>query len=142
MADQNSEFPTTIGEDAIFKGELKFEKGVNLLGRFEGQIHSKGKLMVAQGATLTGEVDAGDIQVNGAIKGNLHASGKVQLSATAKLEGDLATSRLEVADGAVFVGRCVVGPNGAGQQEAQRPNQVPKPELQKDKNVPQHAGKK
>ena len=42
----------------------------------------------------------------------MRSTGKVCLTSSAKLEGDLYTSRLEVADGAVFVGRCVVGSNG------------------------------
>ena len=112
MADTNAdgEFPTTIGADARFKGELEFDKGVRLLGKFEGSISSKGRLHVASGAKLNAEVKAGDIQVEGEVRGNLHASGKVHLKSTAKLEGDLRTARLEVAEGAVFVGKCVVGP--------------------------------
>lgn len=113
MADQNNEFPTTIGADAVFKGQLQFEKGVRLLGKFEGEITSEGQLIIADGASLTGEVKAASIQVDGQVKGNLTASGKVRLSASARLEGDLHTNRLEVAEGAILVGRCVVGVNGA-----------------------------
>jgi len=104
-----NEYPTTIGQDALFKGELKFDQSVRLLGRFEGAIETKGNLLVAEGASLEGEVKAGDITVDGNIKGNLNATGKVRLSASANLEGDLNVARLEVADGAVFIGRCVVG---------------------------------
>jgi len=57
-------------------------------------------------------VKAGSVRVDGQIKGNLNAKTKVQLSASARLEGDVQTQRLEVAEGAVLVGRCVVGVNG------------------------------
>ena len=112
MADSTNEFPTTLGADAVFKGQLQFEKGVKLLGKFEGEISSEGQLLVAEGATLTGDVKAGSVRVDGQIKGNLNAKTKVQLSASARLEGDVQTQRLEVAEGAVLVGRCVVGVNG------------------------------
>ena len=112
MADSTNEFPTTLGADAVFKGQLQFEKGVKLLGKFEGEISSEGQLLVAEGATLTGDVKAGSVRVDGQIKGNLNAATKVQLSASARLEGDVQTQRLEVAEGAVLVGRCVVGVNG------------------------------
>lgn len=112
MADSANEFPTTLGADAVFKGQLQFEKGVKLLGKFEGEITSEGQLLVAEGATLTGDVKAGSVRVDGQIKGNLNAKTKVQLSASARLEGDVQTQRLEVAEGAVLVGRCVVGVNG------------------------------
>jgi len=112
MTDSTNEFPTTLGADAVFKGQLQFEKGVKLLGKFEGEISSEGQLLVAEGATLTGDVKAGSVRVDGQIKGNLNAKTKVQLSASARLEGDVQTQRLEVAEGAVLVGRCVVGVNG------------------------------
>lgn len=111
MADSTNEFPTTLGADAVFKGQLQFEKGVKILGKFEGEISSDGQLLVAEGATLTGDVKAGTIRVDGQVKGNLSASTKVQLSASARVEGDLQTQRLEVAEGAVLVGRCAIGVN-------------------------------
>ncbi len=113
MSDANAEYPTIIGADASFKGELTFDKGVRLLGKFDGQIETKGNLLVAEGARLSGEVKACNAQIDGEMVGNLNANGKVLLSATASLEGDLETARLEVADGATFVGRVIVGAKGA-----------------------------
>ena len=112
MATDNEDYSTTIGPDAVFKGELQFEKGVRLLGRMEGAILSGGHLMIGEGAKLLGDAKAGTIRVEGEVKGNLNASNKVHLSASAKLEGDLQTARLEVAEGAVLVGRCTIGVNG------------------------------
>ncbi len=144
MNDRNigSDYPTTIGADASFKGELKFDQSVRLLGHFEGAIETKGNLLVAEGASLQGEVKAGDINVDGNIKGNLNATGKVCLSASANLEGDLNVARLEVADGAVFVGRCVVGTNANRPTTAPAPPGSVKPSIpegQKDKGIPQPA---
>ena len=107
MAETNQEFATTLGPDTVFKGQLQFEKGVRLLGKFDGEISSEGQLLIAEGASLTGDVKAGAIRIDGQVKGNLNAATKVQLSASARLEGDLQTARLEVAEGAVLIGRCV-----------------------------------
>jgi len=112
MSESKGEYGTVIGPDARIKGELEFEKGARLLGSLEGQVTTKGDFAVAEGARLSGEVHAGSIRLDGEVQGNLHAEDKVQLSASARLEGDLHTARLEVADGAVFVGSCVVGRNG------------------------------
>jgi cytoskeletal protein CcmA (bactofilin family) len=125
-AEGNGEFPTIIGADAKFKGELDFEKGVRVFGQFEGQIRTKGQLHVAQGSRVAADVSAGNIDVDGDVKGNLTAAGKVHLKASAKLEGDIRTSRLEVADGATFIGNCVVGPQegakpGAARSATQEP---------------------
>ena len=114
MADSSTEFPTVIGPDAVFKGQLQFEKGVRLLGKFEGEVTSDGEMVIAEGATLTGDVKAGTIRIDGKVKGNLKANAKVELTANARLEGDLQAARLEVAEGAVLIGRCVVGVDSQG----------------------------
>lgn len=126
MAESNGDYATVIGADASLQGTLKFDKGLRLLGKFDGQIESAGSLLVAEGATLSGEVRTGSIRIDGSMNGNLDASDKVHLSSTARLEGDLRTARLEVADGAVFAGHVAVGPqaskaksNGAAQPGAQ-----------------------
>lgn len=143
MSDQNNEFPTILGADAVFKGELRFEKGMKLLGKFEGQINSEGQLVVADGAALTGDAKAGTVRIEGQVKGNISAGTKVQLSASARLEGDLQTQRLEVAEGAVLIGRCVVGVNGqakGGEKIVTRPlESVPQPQKPRTDNVPNQA---
>ena len=126
MADPRNDFPTTLGADAVFTGKLQFEKGVRLLGRFDGEIISEGRLLIAEGAMLTGDVKAGTIQVEGEVKGNMAAKTKIHLAASAKLEGDVQAAKLEVAEGAVLVGRCVIGVNGQSKTaEPTKPASVP-----------------
>ncbi|MGB2984944.1 MAG: polymer-forming cytoskeletal protein [Phycisphaerae bacterium] len=125
MAESSNEYSTTIGSDAVFKGELKFEKGVRLLGKFEGEISSEGQLVVAEGAALNGNVKAGTVRIDGHVKGNLNANTKVQLTASARLEGDVQTARLEVAEGAVLVGRCTVGVDAQGKAGLGKPATAP-----------------
>jgi cytoskeletal protein CcmA (bactofilin family) len=112
MANTNGAFPTTIGADASFKGHLKFEKGACLLGRIEGEISSKGELVVAEGARINAEVQVENIRIEGELKGNLSATNKVHLSESGHVEGDICASRLEVAEGAVLIGQCKIGTNG------------------------------
>lgn len=109
MADFNGEYPTTLGADAKFKGELSFEKGVRIEGGFEGSIHAKGALHIAEGAKIMANIEAGNVKIEGECKGNLVVTEKLHLLATAKMEGDLRTNRLEIADGAIFVGKVIVG---------------------------------
>ena len=122
MADLKGDFPTTLGADAVFTGKLTFEKGVRLLGKFDGEIHSEGHLLVANGAMLTGDVKAGAVHVEGNVKGNLSAKLKIHLASSARVEGDVQAAKLEVAEGAVLVGRCVIGTNGQAEpQKATKP---------------------
>ena len=115
---ENEEFPTIIGPDANFKGQLSFEKSVRVLGSFEGQIATQGTLEVADGANVQADIEAGNIRVEGGIKGNLAASDLVELKQSARIQGDIRCGRLVVTDGASFVGHCHVG-NGAVEQPKQ-----------------------
>lgn len=113
------EFPTVIGADAIFKGELAFEKGVRVDGRVEGKIATKGHLAVSQGGQLQADVDAGSIIIEGEVKGNLTAGDRVELRKSARLKGDITASKLLVMEGAAFNGHCSIGP------EAHKPQAQP-----------------
>ena len=114
MAGHREEFSTIIGADAVFKGQIQFQNGLRLLGRVDGEIGSGGELVIGEGAILNGDASAEVIRLDGQVKGNIKGRKKVQLSSSAKLEGDLETARLEVAEGAVLVGRCSIGVNGQG----------------------------
>ena len=107
----NQDFPTTLGPDATFKGEMSFEKGMRLQGRFEGKITTPGRLHVAKEAKLQADVDAGAIIVEGDVKGNLSANDRIELKQSARYEGDLRASKLVVDEGAVFSGHVTVGPD-------------------------------
>lgn len=120
MADVNGEFPTVIGTDARFKGEMAFDKGVRIEGSFEGNIKSKGLLHIAESAKVAADVEAANIKVEGECKGNLLVSEKLHLLPTAKVEGDLRTNRLEISDGAMFTGHVVTG-QAAAEKPFNRP---------------------
>src|SRR3954467_3636565 len=112
MADPTQqEFPTIIGPDASFKGELTFEKGLRLMGKFEGRITTAGRLHIAKEAHMQAEVESGAIIVEGEVKGNLTASDRIELKQSARLEGDLRATKLTVDEGAVFSGHVHVGPD-------------------------------
>jgi cytoskeletal protein CcmA (bactofilin family) len=138
MAENTQEFPTVIGPDASFKGELSFDKGLRLQGKFEGKINSPGRLHVAREAKLNADVEAGSIIVEGDVKGNLTAADRVELKNTARYEGDLVAGKLVVEEGAAFSGHVNVGPEagkrGATSAPAGLPRNNPNP------NAPQPQG--
>ncbi|HYE18520.1 MAG TPA: polymer-forming cytoskeletal protein [Tepidisphaeraceae bacterium] len=132
MADTpNQDFPTILGPDASFKGELSYEKGMRLQGKFEGKIMTPGRLHVSKEAKMAADVEAGGITVEGDVHGNLSAGDKVELKQTARYEGDLRASRLVVDEGAILVGHVTVGPDAVknrppqGQGKPQLPAGAP-----------------
>jgi cytoskeletal protein CcmA (bactofilin family) len=114
MADTvNQDYPTIIGPDAVFKGELSFDKGARLQGRFEGKVTTPGKLHVAKEAKVQADVEAGAILIEGDVKGNLIATDRVELKQSARYEGDLRAAKLVVEEGASLSGHVTVGPEAA-----------------------------
>ncbi|MCK6458035.1 MAG: polymer-forming cytoskeletal protein [Phycisphaerae bacterium] len=124
MSDFNGEFPTVLGPDAKFKGELVFEKGLRILGQFEGQVRSKGTLHVAEGARVVAQIESANVKVDGEVKGNIVCAEKLTLTSTSRIEGDLRTARLEMNDGAQFVGNVIVGQHAADAIARREPSPV------------------
>ncbi len=100
---------TIIGRDAHFKGELSFENNLHILGRFEGQLTTPGKLEVMSEATVNADIKAGHIIVTGTIQGNLAASGVIELNKTSNIRGDIKCKHLIMIEGASIEGQCQVG---------------------------------
>jgi cytoskeletal protein CcmA (bactofilin family) len=115
MADANpgpgGDFPTVLGPDANFKGELSFDKGMRLMGKFEGKVSTPGRIHVAKEAKMSADVEAGGIVVEGEVHGNLSAADRIELKQSARYEGDLRANKLVVDEGAVFSGHVTVGPD-------------------------------
>src|SRR3954447_1007513 len=136
MADTGpQDYPTTIGPDVSFKGELTFEKGLRLMGRFEGKITTAGRLHIAREAKMAADVDAGAIIVEGDVRGNLTASDRIELKQSARYEGDLSASKLVVDEGAVFSGHVTVGPD-AVKPGGPRPGGIPRPGMMNTPGTP------
>lgn len=104
-----ADFATVIGPDAQFKGELTFEGGVRIDGRFEGAITTKGKVLISKGGEVKAEIKASSLVLEGCLVGNLEATDVVELRASGQMEGDVKAAKLLVVEGATLVGRCEVG---------------------------------
>jgi len=122
MADgTQQEFPTIIGPDATFKGELTFEKGMRLMGKFEGRITTAGRLHIAKEARMQGDVESGSVIVEGGVMGNLTATDRIELKQTTRLQGDIRATKLTVDEGAIFSGHVTVGPDAVKSRPAPTP---------------------
>jgi cytoskeletal protein CcmA (bactofilin family) len=113
--------PTVLGTDTNFKGELTYEKGVQIQGRFEGKISTGGRLHITKEARVQADVEAATITVEGEVRGNLTATDRVELKATARCEGDVRASKLVMEEGAVLSGQATVGPESVKGPAASKP---------------------
>lgn len=78
-----------------------------ICGTFDGNIESAGTLYIDTGATVkVGTMKARSIIVSGSISGDIDAEDRVELRPTARVRGNIRTTRLRLADGVLFEGRC------------------------------------
>src|SRR2546427_11333995 len=97
---------TFLGKGAEFKGTIHFEGTIRIDGLVEGEIHTKGTVIVGEHAVIEGDISAGTIVSGGTINGNLTATERVQLLPSAVLNGDLKTPFLKVEEGVQLHGTC------------------------------------
>jgi cytoskeletal protein CcmA (bactofilin family) len=114
---QDDEHLTFLARDASFKGEAHVDGTVRVDGRFEGELHSKGSVVVGEHAVIKGIVNAGTVIVGGKIHGGITGSEKIQLLKSAVLIGDVRTPSFSMEEGAHFHGQCEMGADRWMQEE-------------------------
>ncbi|MDD5595334.1 MAG: polymer-forming cytoskeletal protein [Candidatus Omnitrophica bacterium] len=94
--------------DASMHGNLSFKDAVNLRinGKFEGNLDTKGNLTIAPTANVSADIVGDNIIIGGRVKGRITAKERLTLLPSAIVEGELFPARLNIAEGAIFEGRC------------------------------------
>lgn len=92
-----------------FSGDLKFDDGFRIDGRFEGKITSASELVIGETAEVDAEIHVGKLSVNGSLKGTVIVTDRVELHPKAKVLADLTTPALSIDEGAFFQGSCKMG---------------------------------
>src|SRR3989449_8955555 len=103
---------TFLGKGAQFKGIIHFEGTIRIDGRLEGEIHTKGTLMVGEHAVIEGDISADVVVSGGHINGNIVASEKVQLLSAGVVKGTIKTPLLSIEEGVQLYGMCDVAGRG------------------------------
>ena len=98
----------TLDVDASMQGSMSFRDPVNLRinGRFEGNLDTKGNLTIGQNASVFANIVGDNIIIGGRIKGKVIAKERLTLLPTAIVEGEIYPVKLNIAEGAIFEGRC------------------------------------
>ncbi len=99
-----SENFTYLGKGVDFKGVISFDGTVRVDGKLEGEIHSKGTLIIGEHAVVTGLITTGAMVSQGRVRATVTASEKIQLFKPAVLIGDIQTPSLSIEEGVHYHG--------------------------------------
>jgi excisionase family DNA binding protein len=94
--------------DVAMQGNLTFKDPVNLRinGRFEGTLETRGNLTIASTATVSADIMGDNVIIDGKVKGKIIAKERLTLLPSSIVVGEIYPAKLNVAEGAVFEGRC------------------------------------
>jgi cytoskeletal protein CcmA (bactofilin family) len=100
---------TLLSKDTEIRGSLKSQGSLRVDGTVIGDLFSAKTVTIGSTGAVEGNVSGEDIIIAGKVKGTVTARGRISLEGTAQVEGDINTSRLSIAEGAVFKGLSNMG---------------------------------
>lgn len=100
---------TLLAKGVHLKGEIRVEGTVRIDGRLEGEIHTKGQVIVGEDGLVQGTIAAGTVVSSGRIKATVTAVERVQLLKTAVLIGEVHAPVLMMEEGAKMQGTTDMG---------------------------------
>jgi cytoskeletal protein CcmA (bactofilin family) len=102
--DNAAERVSVLGPTLHFKGELHADEELLIKGRIEGSITHSQRITVCAEGTVSANVRAQVIVVEGTLSGDLHAERSVMVKETAKLHGNITAPSVSIVEGAHFTG--------------------------------------
>jgi len=110
---------TVIGKGTELKGSLKDEESIRVDGKFEGDIQTKGEVVIGEDAVVRADIKAKSVKIGGKVIGDVSCEGRVELFSSGSLEGKIKASDLTIAEGASFNGECVMTPIDMKEEEGE-----------------------
>ncbi|TVY01112.1 bactofilin family protein [Cohnella terricola] len=95
---------TLIGAGTEMNGLLKSEAGVRIEGAYQGDIESKGDIVIGEGGVAKSNITARDVTIAGKVYGDVHTFGKLIITATGQLHGNSHAAILRVHEGGILNG--------------------------------------
>jgi cytoskeletal protein CcmA (bactofilin family) len=100
---------TLLAKGVQLKGEIRVEGTVRIDGRLEGDIHTKGQVIIGEDGLVQGTIEAGTVVSSGRIKAKVTAIERVHLLKTATLIGEVHAPVLMMEEGAKIQGTTDMG---------------------------------
>lgn len=111
-------FKHEIAADVAISGRIAFPGNARIDGRLSGEVRADALLVVGPTAVLRANVRAQQLVVYGTIEGDVRQTDSVELKPGCRLIGGLEARKVVVHAGAVFEGRCAVGPRAPASPSA------------------------
>jgi len=103
---KKDEINAFLGTNTEFDGKLSFDGAVRIDGRFKGEIHTEGTLIVGETAVIESDIFVSHIVISGEIRGNVTANARIEIKAPGKVFGNIEAPTVVINEGVLFEGSC------------------------------------
>ena len=95
-----------IVEGSKVIGDMITESNLRIDGEVLGNVSSATKVVIGQTGKIKGNLTCNEGDIEGLVEGKLEINGLLILRANADIQGEIATTKLQVEEGANFSGQC------------------------------------
>jgi cytoskeletal protein CcmA (bactofilin family) len=103
-----NKLPNMIGPGTKIIGNIETNGDIRIDGIIEGNIVSKGKVVVGSNGQVKGEVQCVNAEFSGVLNGKINVTELLSLKSTSKISGDMKSGKLSIEPGALFTGTCTM----------------------------------
>ncbi len=110
----NSAAVNLISQGTEITGDIKSTGDIRIDGVLNGNLVTKGKVVIGPTGRIKGEVECKNSEVSGVIDGKISVTQLLNLKVSSKINGTIITNKLSIEPGAIFTGNCSMkdGENG------------------------------
>lgn len=108
---QDNAQPNMIVAGTSLKGDVESTGDIRFEGTLDGNLVTKGKLIVGSTGVIKGEIICKNADVEGKINGKITVNELLTLKGTSIIDGDIVAKRLAIEPGAKFTGNCSMSDN-------------------------------
>ena len=103
---KKDEINAFLGTNTAFDGKLSFSGAVRIDGRFKGEIHTEGTLIIGETAVIECDIFVSHIVISGEVRGNITAHSRIEIKAPGKVFGNIEAPAVVINEGVLFEGSC------------------------------------
>ncbi|MBN2611812.1 MAG: polymer-forming cytoskeletal protein [Bacteroidales bacterium] len=118
-----------LGVGTEIVGNIVSNGDIRIDGSLSGNLKTKGKVVIGETGTISGEIQCKNSDVEGNVEGKIVVSELLTLKATSVLNGDIVAKKLAIEPGAKFTGNCSMSidtqTSNAGPKETEKTSAEP-----------------
>ncbi len=114
------ELNTIVGKGSVIDGKIKIKNSIRIDGKVKGEISSTGTVTIGSEGEVEGTINAANAIIGGRVRGKMIIQSKIILEKKSVLIGDLKTQKLNIAEGAIFDGNCIMEDKEAPVKQVQQ----------------------